>query len=314
MKHERGVALITALLVMAIATTLAVSMAVRQQDSIARAGALQLGDQGRELALGGVAFAMTVLDEDDRSVDGPADTWAQSLPPVPIEGGTLRGQVHDMQGRFNLNNLVNPDGRVNPVERERFARLIANLNLPAALVDEVIDWIDPDREVSPQGAEDEAYLSRTPPYRTANRPMASVTELRQLRSMDEAGYRQLAPLVAALPPGTSLNLNTARPEVLQSLTDQILFLASDEDDSDEDRPQPENHDSIDAALQAIGINPSQIDPQGLSVNSQYFLIETDVMLAGVRTRLFTLVNRPRSGASQIIARTLEPCLNDSSCI
>jgi len=314
MSAQRGVALITALLVMAIATSLAVSMAVRQQDSIARTGALQLGDQGRELAMGGTAFAMTVLDEDDRDVDGPADAWARELPPMPIEGGILRGRVYDMQGRFNLNNLVNADGRVDPVARERFARLIANLNLPAALVDEIIDWIDPDRERSPQGAEDEAYQSRTPPYRTANRPMASVTELRQLRSMDEAAYRQLAPLVAALPRGTALNLNTAEIEVLQSLTDQILFLAADEGEKSEAAPPPDNHDTVDAALRAIGIDPTGIDPQGLSVNSQYFLIETDVMLAGVRTRLFTLVNRPRNGASQIIARTLEPCLNDSSCI
>jgi len=308
---QRGVALITALLVMAIATTLAVTMSVRQNDAILRTATLQLGDQGRELALGGVAFARMVLEQDDRTVDGPADSWAQTLPPMPVDGGTIRGRIIDMQGRFNLNNLVNNDGKVNPIAYARFARLLANLNLNPAILDEVVDWIDPDRDVSPRGAEDEAYTGLNPPYRTANRPMVSVSELRQMRSVDEAAYRTLAPLVAALPSGTAINLNSASQEIIDALSEHSVPQREVDHDAD---PLPQNFGSIEEALSYHGLTPTDIDTEGLSVNSQYFLIEIEVLLGSISSHLYALVYRPSDGPTQVITRTFEPCLNAISCI
>ncbi|MGC9456359.1 MAG: type II secretion system minor pseudopilin GspK [Halothiobacillaceae bacterium] len=309
--RSAGVALITALLVVAIATSLAVSLAVRQNQSIQFTGSLQLTDQARELARSGLDLALFVLSEDAGDVDGPADAWAQELSALPLEIGTLSVQVIDLQGRLNLNNLVDAEGKVDPVARARVDRLLAVLELDPALTDRIVDWIDPDNLPAPRGAEDASYAGRNPPHRAGNRPLRSVSTLRLLEGLDAEGFARLAPHVAALPRGTALNLNTTSAEVLRALGDGIMPTAREVDAEDR---MPENHESVDAALRARGIDPAGLTPQRLGVRSAYFLVDLRVELAPSRLRLLALVHRPADGPATVIARTFESCLNDISCI
>ena len=94
-KHsqQRGVALITALLIVALATTAAAWMTNQHQLSIRRSGNIINGDQAYEYALGLEMMAIIMLNEDfkdpDNKTDGFSDLWAVEVPPLPVYYGLV---------------------------------------------------------------------------------------------------------------------------------------------------------------------------------------------------------------------------------
>jgi len=90
----------------------------------------------------------------------------------------------------------------------------------------IIDWIDDDngqaKTTIPDGAEDGYYMNLATPYRTANTPLQSVSELRLIKGFeDNKTYEAIAPLVCAFGVPASINVNTAPEEVLNSLADNV---------------------------------------------------------------------------------------------
>ncbi len=127
-QQQQGVALITAVLIVALVTITAVAMASRQQFDVRRSGNIFNSDQAWLAALGGEDYARNVLAVDkDFDVDHLEETWAEPVV-FPFEGMTLSGQIVDMQGRFNLNNLVE-NGEVNQKDLARFKNLLKVLDL-----------------------------------------------------------------------------------------------------------------------------------------------------------------------------------------
>ncbi len=125
--RQRGVALITAIVVVAIATVLAVRIGTRAAMDLRRTAGLVALDQGWHVALGAEAWAIEVLKDDYKDspeIDHLGEAWAQPLPPLPVDGGEVRGALEDMQGRFNLNNLVNAEREPDDANVERFQRLL----------------------------------------------------------------------------------------------------------------------------------------------------------------------------------------------
>jgi len=119
MRCQRGVALITVLLVLAIVTVVSAAMVARQQLSI-RASSNQLqARQAWHYALGGEALAQAMLARDLRAgatgetgangeaaaVDHLLEPWAQPLPAFEIDQGEILVRIEDLAGRFNLNDL-----------------------------------------------------------------------------------------------------------------------------------------------------------------------------------------------------------------
>ena len=228
---QRGVALITALLVIALVTAAAVAMASRQQLDIRRTANMLQRDQAYVYAMGAEIMARAVLAKDDPQKDHKEEDWGKSGATIPFEGGLLTGTLEDIQGRFNLNNVVK-NGVASPPDVERLKRLLQILKgkspsdpdkevwknaEPPDLANAVLDWIDADSNVSSSGAEDSDYLQTERPYRAANAPMASTSELLLVRGFTAGIYREVAPYVTALPEYTKINVNTAKLEVLRSL-------------------------------------------------------------------------------------------------
>ena len=225
---QEGVALITALLVIALVSAAAVAMASRQQLDIRRTANTLQRDQAYVYAMGAEIMARAVLVKDDPQKDSKKDDWAQSGVSIPFEGGILTGTLEDIQGRFNLNNVVK-NNAVYPPDVERLKRLLAILKgnspdkevwknaEPGDLANAALDWIDADDNVSPNGAEDSDYLQAERPYRAANAPMAATSELLLVRGFTAAIYREVAPYVTALAEHTKINVNTAKLEVLRTL-------------------------------------------------------------------------------------------------
>jgi general secretion pathway protein K len=224
--RQGGVALITALLVVALATVAAVAMATRQQLDIHRTGNLLHGEQAYAYALGAESWARVVLARDlkDTQIDTLQEDWAIRPPVSLVEGGSVVGRILDMQGRFNVNNLVDSAGEADEGAVESYKRLLNTLDLEEALADPLVDWIDKDiSERFPDGAEDQHYLLLKVPYRVANRRLADISELRLVKGYEPDIVAKLRPHVVALPEATAINVNTATAEVLTSLAEGLAL-------------------------------------------------------------------------------------------
>jgi len=215
---QRGVAIILAMGVVALAALAAAAIMVSQSTWSRHSELASDHVQARLLVQAGVDWSRAVLSDDRRSssVDHLGEPWALRLPPVPVDNGVFTGYIEDQQGAFNLNNLVR-DGKVDVAQLASFRRLLALLDLPATLADTLADWIDTDQQPQAQeGAEDGYYLSLPTPYLAANRPLLDVAELALVRGFDEKVRARLRPFVTALPRVTAVNVNTAKPEVLSA--------------------------------------------------------------------------------------------------
>lgn len=218
---QRGVALITAIVLVAIATVLAVHVGTRAALDLRRTAGLVALDQGWHVALGAEAWAAEVLREDyenDSEVDHLGEAWAQPLPALPVDGGEVRGAIEDMQSRFNLNNLIDSEGNADEEAVEQFQRLLVAVGADARWAPMMADWLDSDTiPFGGEGAEDGTYLSQAPPYRTANGVITTTTELMALPGMTREEFDRIRPYVAALPVGTRVNLCTAKAPVLNAV-------------------------------------------------------------------------------------------------
>jgi general secretion pathway protein K len=215
------------------------------------------------------------------------------LPTLPVEGGSIRVSVEDAQGRFNLNNVVRNNVGY-PADIAVLQRLLQELKLDPSIVHALVDWIDPDSNPSPGGAEDIDYLNGDPPYRAADRPLASVEELRLVRGFDAKTVATLAPYVTVLPLRTAtVNVNTASPELLAALVPG-LALADAQLIADQRLTKPFN----DIAEFTGRLPKGVLLPSGAAaVRSDYFLVTLDTSIGRHERRSEALLQRGASGRS-----------------
>jgi general secretion pathway protein K len=235
-QKQRGVALIIALILVALATILATKLSFDGFLELRRTTGVLAAEQALHFGMGAEALAADVLIQDlqtSAQYTTLAGSWAQATQPLPItpdsnpEGepiGTMQGALEDMQGRFNLNSLarLGTDGVTeDPLPLQQFQRLLVSVGVEPKWAGLARDWIDQDDNVgNPDGAEDSVYTSQTPPYRTGNFPMISPSELMNLPGFGADRYRKIAPYVTALPSAnTEINLCTA--PVLESLVEGL---------------------------------------------------------------------------------------------
>ena len=142
------------------------------------------------------------------------------LPPIPLENGEIRGAIVDAQGRLNINALGD-GGRDLGAGTARIARLFAQRGGPAAALDAIADWIDADSRIRDAGAEDAYYGAQSVPGFAANAPVVRVAELTSVKGVTPQALDAVAPFLSALPAGTPVNVNTAPPEVLAAIVDDL---------------------------------------------------------------------------------------------
>jgi len=308
MSRQRGVALITVLLVVAIVTVVSAAMVARQQLSI-RASSNQL--QARQVwhyALGGEALAQAILARDLKggepgaaAIDHLLEPWAQPLPAFEIDQGEILVRIEDLAGRFNLNDLLR-DQQPNPAAVEQFRRLLLRLQISAPYAERLLDWIDPDQQPSGElGAEDNVYLGLDTPYRSAGRRLHDLSELRLLLDMREEDFQRLAPYVVALPPNVPLNVNTASAMVLSSLGDN-LSLGAAESLVELRRAVPFRNSAAFLAQPALA--GTTLQGTALAVGSQFFQATSEVRLGDRRLALVSLLQREQDGSVRVLARNL----------
>ena len=298
---QRGVALIMAIIVVAIGTMIAVNLIWRGTLDLRRTESALAADQGLMYVQGAEAWAADILRQD--LVDSPesdhlGEQWAIELPPLPVDGGSITGRLEDLQGRFNLNNLIGADGKESALARRQFERLLVSVEADPALAGAVIDWLDPDTELRfPSGGEDVVYSDGDPPYRTANSMITSTSELMAIAGFDRDTYRRLAPYITVLPQGTKLNVNTASDVVLASLSDDIDI--STATSLVEQRGEAEFVD-INGTFEGL-VEPDVL--KEIDGVSEHFLLTATVTLGKNQLTMRSVLQRDRSGITRAVFRS-----------
>ena len=300
--RQRGVAILTAMLVVALGTMIAVNLMWSASLDLRRTTSALAADQGWMYLQGAEAWAGDILRQDQVDSiesDHLGESWAIELPPMPVDGGAIAGRLEDLQGRFNLNNLVTPQGQEDEIARRQFERLLVSLELDPALAGVAVDWLDSDGDTGfPFGAEDATYAGFDPPYRTPNFIITSPSELLAMSGFDVESYRKILPYVTALPSGTTLNVNTASDVLLASLSDDIDMARSAaliDERGGADFPD------ISASFEG-DVEPDVL--RRIDGVSQYFLLTATVSIGTNQFTMYSVLQRDNSGIVRAFFRSL----------
>ncbi len=325
-QRQRGIAVLTAILVVAIATVLAVNLLWGTSVDIQRTEGLLAQDQARLYDLGGEELAKHYLAKDNEGsrAGGPdnyGEDWATHIV-SQFKDGALEGWLIDQQGLFDLNSLVDSGtSKADPQAKEQFENLLVlvseDLDTPmdpgtaTELAEATIDWLDPDALPGLGGAEDAYYTSLQPPYVPANFWFTSISELQAVRGFTPDILRALWPHVTALPrpgkplPGQTstrwpLNVNTATNLVLAS-----LVRGKTPDDIERacgrGEPKPETGTigclttyEADTEFRTDFLGATQVDLPPtvlLGVSSNWFLLTVTTTIGSTRSTMYSLLQR-----------------------
>ncbi len=288
MRQQRGVALITAILIVALVASAASYLAMQNHVRIQQLENLRARAQAELLARAAVDWGRAVLADDiSRSgIDDLSEQWATIVPPQTTDGGRVGGRLFDQQALFNLNNLIWA-GAAYPADVARFRRLLSQQQLPPELANALVDWLDNDSVVTyPGGAEDGEYLQHEPAYRTANRMLTDVNELYAVRGFTSQVIARLRPFVTALPDRSAVNVNTAPAEVLNAVLDNnsdvpTLLAAR------QSKPLQSGQD-LAARFPNLAAQASE---NSLDYGSHYFLADSQAEYDSARVHLQALLQR-----------------------
>ena len=296
--QQSGVALISVLLVFALVAIIGSQIASRNYRDIRKTANIINSKQAYHFALGGEQFARQILfrdyDESERNnVDSLTDNWANIDQVFDIDNGSMTIEVSDLQGRFNINNLINEGNKINQSALADFKRLQTELKLSNDYSVALIDWLDSDTNPSESGAEDEEYAENN--YKAANQAMADISELRLIHQMTIQDYEKLKPHVVALPwligdkesRATKYNLNTLDAKLLAALFPEL-------DDGAAARVVQQQRqggkDTLTQWSRGSGITSLNAKKNQLSVDSEFFelriVVNYQQRLSVIQSQLF----------------------------
>lgn len=306
-RNQHGVALLTAMLIVALVAIIGAGMLSQMNLALHRSGNIWQSEQAWWYAVGIENWLGKLLrqDAENSDIDSLDEAWAQPVDYLPLDGGALQGRLIDLQGRFNLNNLSGSDPDTAQEQFQRLIELVADTDQITArtIAASTRDWLDADANPTlPDGAEDDYYLGLTPAYRTANTLMASASELRLVKGVTPAIYSALSPYICALPEMTAINVNTAPAPVLATIAPELAPSTGEElVKARADEPWA----SVEAFLQEPALAGRDIDANRLDVTTHYFLATGQITVDRAQIQFFSVLERADNGA----VRTLRHSTN-----
>ena len=306
-KAQKGIALITVMLVLAVVTVALVSMSSDRQMDIRRTENQLRSTQAWEYVYGLEAWAANQLklDVDNNKYDALTDQWSKPLTLKPTLEGNVKADIIELQGKINLNNLL-VDGQPSDEDVQQLKRLLTYLEIKPELVDAMLDWIDADMDIRyPNGAEDETYTRLLPPYRSANVPFAEVSELLRVQGITLKDYKKMLPYIYVADTYEPININTASPEVLRTLAPNIK---KDEAESIY-RASGKPFAKVDEFLKDEAMKGISVNKANLSIDSHHFLLSGYIDM-GKNSLLFqTQLSRSTSGEVKVVKRLRRSLIN-----
>jgi len=311
-RHQRGIAMLVAILLVAIATILAASIGFNSAMAARRGTAALALDQSVLVAEAAEALAAYALREDIKASnkeDHAHEQWGQPVGPVEVLPGiTLEAYLEDATSRFNLNSLVGPDDKVDEVALAQLERLMQMVNVEPKWASMIADWIDPDTYPLQDGAEDSAYAAQDPPYHPPNTYITSVSELLALPGFGRERYQRLAPYVTALPRDATINTCTAAGPVLDALIGEgHAEFGVDAERLAKDR-ESGCFPTLDQFEQSFGGDPAAWNDvsQRVSQTSKYFRLTSIVTIGTAEFALYSLLQRDDSRQVRLLMRSFTP--------
>jgi general secretion pathway protein K len=294
---QRGNAIVVALFVMSLAAAASVAMLTRLSVDIRRTELLIQTQSANLYAEGSVLWAIDQLNNNwkQRSPNHITDSIPIKSLPTTVNGFTISSSIEDAQGYFNINTLTSP------LASESFLRLLQNLdpklnpNQAKEIVTAIQDWITIG---SNQNEYAEYYRKLNPPYRAAHRPMFSISELRLVKGVSAELYRLLIPYVTAIPSlegmpaADTINVNNASAPVLQSLSPSLTTEGAE---TIVTYRQHSPFASINDFLKFEVVVNNSMDTKKITVESNYFLLTTDVKVGHQDFILYTMLVRINNG-------------------
>ncbi|MEO6927977.1 MAG: type II secretion system minor pseudopilin GspK [Casimicrobiaceae bacterium] len=298
-----GAALVIAMLLAALAAAVTVALATGQERW--RAMVMHRRDQvqAEALAQAGVQWARSVVDDDAKtsSIDTLNEVWALPLPATPVANGSIEGHITDAQGLLNLNNLA-IDGTTAATARAQLTSLFTTIGVAPGVLDAIADSVDSDDSARAGGAEDAFYARATPPRVTPDAPALRVAEFAATRGITPAMLRAMADFVTALPPPTTLNVNTAPAEVLMAA---LPGLDRDGATALVAGRQSKPFTTVAELRARLPSSATIVDERAFSVNSGYFLVSVDALQGETRVRARALLQRSLGKPASIVWQVIE---------
>ncbi|WP_446442641.1 type II secretion system minor pseudopilin GspK [Psychrobacter sp. 1176_08] len=217
---QRGVALLTILLLVVSITVVAGAMLASQKIAIRRSGLLFDQNQLLQDISAGQQLALTMIRADNKlnDTDSAQDIWAQPIPPYALGGHSIGIEVRDEASRFNINNLYQ-NGAVDTAAVAMFQRLLTQLNLEPDIAIAVLDYQDSDSEVYKDGGAEDAVYTQQSNMTLPNQSFVSIDQLQEVRGVTAEALKTLRPYITAVPYFVPVNVNTANPVLLAALMD-----------------------------------------------------------------------------------------------
>lgn len=264
---QRGVALISVLLVMSLAL-LIIGGVLRSHRLLLQSSGQQLQQLHlRQLATGGEAWAFLLLKAQQKN----SDPIPGQAPDFDVEDAQIRVEIEDLAGRFNLNVLL-IQGQIDQVTLNRWSRLLDLLELPALQLEQV-------------GV------------------LRELSQLRLLPGVDAQVLRRLEPWVALLPADAALNINTAPALLLRTFDGVETSVA----DALQRQRSKAFWASVQAFTQDPLLSGLGLSSQGLGIDSRWYRITVEVTHGQSRLRLATDVERdPKTRQLKVLQRRLMP--------
>ncbi len=292
LRFQRGVAVVTALLIVLLATAVVAGLHVRESVTVRSVENRLALSQTRWIERAALDWAKVILRSDARGgvVDHLGEPWAVPVADTQLDetvtGGAqigdarrpamLAGQILDAQARFNLTAMVQ-GGQVAQAQLAAFRRLLSLLDQPESLADTVLSRLIASMPRTLEG-------KTVPPTQLA---LLRLDDLRTVPGFDAAVIEALRPFVVILPEPTLVNVNTAPPEVLAALIPDVELGSARRFVARRERTYFRTLDEAGQAFDGQPVLPANL----LAVGSRFFLVRGMVRFDRVETSTETLISR-----------------------
>jgi general secretion pathway protein K len=304
-KYQKGVALLTVLLISAIISAISIKMiANRQKQTLLTANRL-IYQQAMAYAKGAESLAHMLLKKDHQmnKIDSKQDIWAQAASfdyPLPNDG-FFSGKFDDLSAKINLNLLINKNGKTNPDIYTALNLLFDKLEIDKSIINAIQDRIDKDSDVTGiGGAESDYYLSLQNSYKNSNQLMLDISELLLVRGINKDIFNKMIEYVTVLPTDSLININTVTAEVLSVM---LPMLKQEDIETIYNEIQEKPYENINQLKNHALLKNKNPQMKFFSVKSGYFKVNFTIFLDKIRLKRAIVLKRANNGETTTILTT-----------
>ncbi|QLG89517.1 type II secretion system minor pseudopilin GspK [Chitinibacter bivalviorum] len=278
--RQSGVAIIAVLMVAALVASIAGLLMLRQQRALQQLEIRKDTAEARAATWSVLQLVRLTLRDDARQgePDHLLKPWAIPIPEIKVENGALSGRLVELNGRFNVNNLITSDGQLDMAALAAYRQLMINLSLSPNLADGLQKYLT--EHALKTG--DKVKLQ----------PLLDLTELANVAGYDAATLRNLEANVVALPVSTPLNVNFVSAEVLAAWMPKLGVSGAEQALS---RRRSKYFASVDDFVALLPTErQAEVPRQLLAVKSSYFWADMGARFGSVFMQHRALLDRSKA--------------------